>query len=81
MASSSSKRKTTIAKRNRERKLMERRLEKAARKDARKRAAADQRALDNQPEEPTSVDGEEPASDGESQPDAVIPAAGPSEAD
>jgi hypothetical protein len=38
---SSSKRKTTMAKLNRERKLQERRLEKQAKKDARKREAAD----------------------------------------
>jgi hypothetical protein len=37
---SSGKRKTTMAKLNRERKLIERRQEKQARKDARKRAAA-----------------------------------------
>ena len=37
---SSGKRKTTMAKLNRERRLLERRHEKAARKDARKRAAA-----------------------------------------
>jgi hypothetical protein len=37
---SSGKRKTTMAKMNRERKLIERRVEKQARKDARKRAAA-----------------------------------------
>ncbi len=37
---SSGKRKTTMAKLNRERKLVERRQEKALRKDARKRAAA-----------------------------------------
>ena len=37
---SSGKRKTTMAKLNRERKLVERRLEKQAKKDARKRAAA-----------------------------------------
>ena len=36
---SSSKRKTTMAKLNRERRLAERRLEKQARKEARKRAA------------------------------------------
>jgi hypothetical protein len=34
------KRKTTMAKRNRERKLLERRLEKQAKKDARKRASS-----------------------------------------
>jgi hypothetical protein len=37
---SSGKRKTTMAKLNRERRLAERRLEKQARKDARKRASA-----------------------------------------
>jgi len=37
---SSGKRKTTFAKLNRESKLRERRLEKQAKKDARKRAAA-----------------------------------------
>jgi hypothetical protein len=39
---SNSKRKTTMAKLNRERRLAERRLEKRAKKDARKRAAAEQ---------------------------------------
>ena len=38
---SSGKRKTTMAKLNRERRLLERRLEKKAKKDARKRASAD----------------------------------------
>jgi hypothetical protein len=38
---SSSKRKTTMAKLDRERRLAERRLEKRAKKDARKRAAAE----------------------------------------
>jgi hypothetical protein len=38
---STNKRKTTMAKLNRERRLLERRLEKKAKKDARKRAAAD----------------------------------------
>jgi hypothetical protein len=37
---STNKRKTTMAKLNRERRLLERRLEKKAKKDARKRAAA-----------------------------------------
>jgi hypothetical protein len=37
---SSGKRKTTMAKLNRERRLVERRLEKQAKKDARKRASA-----------------------------------------
>jgi hypothetical protein len=39
---SSGKRKTTMAKLNRERKLLERRLEKQAKKVARKQASADQ---------------------------------------
>jgi hypothetical protein len=38
----STKRKTTMAKLNRERRLAERRLEKQARKDARKRASSEQ---------------------------------------
>jgi hypothetical protein len=37
---STGKRKTTMAKLNRERRLLERRLEKKAKKDARRRAAA-----------------------------------------
>jgi hypothetical protein len=37
---SSGKRKTTMARLNRERRLLERRLEKKAKKDARKRASA-----------------------------------------
>jgi hypothetical protein len=41
---SNGKKKTTMAKLNRETKLRERRLEKQARKDARKRAAAEERA-------------------------------------
>jgi hypothetical protein len=41
---SSGKRKTTMAKLNRERRLVEKRLEKQARKVARKRAAADDAA-------------------------------------
>jgi hypothetical protein len=41
---SGSKRKTTMAKLNRERRLLERRQEKQARKAARKLAAADARA-------------------------------------
>ena len=39
---SSGKRKTTMAKLNRERRLIEKRVEKQAKKDARKRAAAEQ---------------------------------------
>ncbi len=41
---SSNKRKTTMAKLNRERRLAERRLEKQAKKEARKQAAAAERA-------------------------------------
>jgi hypothetical protein len=43
---SSNKRKTTMAKLNRERKLLERRQEKQVRKAARKQAAADARDTD-----------------------------------
>jgi hypothetical protein len=46
---SSNKRKTTMAKRDRERRRLERRQEKQAKKLARKQAAADQRARDTQP--------------------------------
>ena len=49
---SSGKRKTTMAKLNRERRLLERRQEKQARKVARKQAAADTRAIQG-PDEPT----------------------------
>jgi len=45
---SGSKRKTTMAKLNRERRLVERRQEKQARKAARKQAAADARANHDQ---------------------------------
>jgi hypothetical protein len=43
---SSNKRKTTMAKLNRERRLAERRLEKQAKKEARKRAAAERATPD-----------------------------------
>jgi hypothetical protein len=46
---SSGKRKTTMAKLNRERRLVERRLEKKAKKDARKRASA------NEPDRPSDA--------------------------
>jgi hypothetical protein len=50
---SSGKRKTTMAKLNRERRLLERRMEKQARKDLRKREAAANRAqLDDPPAAP-----------------------------
>ena len=44
---SSGKKRTTMAKLNREHKLRERRIDKQARKDARKQAAAEQRPRDN----------------------------------
>ena len=48
-AASTAKKKTTMAKLTRERKLRERRLEKQARKDARKQASA------HQPDQPTDA--------------------------
>ena len=47
---SSGKRKTTMAKLNRERRLQERRVEKQAKKDARKRAAAGEPAAPAEPQ-------------------------------
>jgi hypothetical protein len=58
---SGGKRKTTMAKLNRERKLRERRLEKQAKKAARKQAAADARADSAQPDQQLS-DGDTVAS-------------------
>ena len=62
---SGAKRKTTMAKRDRERKLLERRQEKAARKAARKLAAEDGTAPEFGPPaqvvegyEPTAAEGE-----------------------
>ena len=52
---STGKRKTTMAKLNRERKLLERRHAKQAKKDARKRAAAEHKASPSDP--PSSNDG------------------------
>ena len=46
---SNGKKKTTMAKLNRETRLRERRFEKQAKKDARKRAAADQVAARSEP--------------------------------
>ena len=64
---SSSKKKTTMAKINRENSVRERRLRKQARKDARKLAAADAADVAAAPEvDPSSVD--EPS--GSSEPDA-----------
>jgi hypothetical protein len=59
---SSGKRKTTTAKRVREAKLRERRIEKQARKDARKLAASDRADADSSP--PTA------------EPDAPFPVSG-----
>jgi hypothetical protein len=58
---SSNKRKTTIAKMNRERRLAERRLEKQARKEARKRASEGH--TDPTPDTPTDDDAEPGAVD------------------
>jgi hypothetical protein len=52
---SSGKRKTTMAKLNRERKLLERRTEKQAKKDARKRAAAAQAEQAEQADPPSDA--------------------------
>jgi hypothetical protein len=46
---SNNKRKTTMAKRDRERRRLEKRQEKQAKKLARKQAAADERARDSLP--------------------------------
>jgi hypothetical protein len=56
---SSGKRKTTMAKLNREAKLRDRRVEKAARKDARKRAAAMPGEPDEELSDDYAVDAEE----------------------
>ena len=61
---SGAKNKTTMAKLNRERKLRERRIDKQAKKDARKQAAADYPAdsgdVPAAPEVPTDGSGAEP---------------------
>jgi hypothetical protein len=54
---SSAKRKTTMAKRDRENAVRERRLRKQARKEARKRAAAELR--ENPPDQPPPGESEE----------------------
>ena len=51
---SNAKKKTTFAKLNREQKMRERRMEKQARKDARKRAAASERSEVAAPDEQTT---------------------------
>jgi hypothetical protein len=73
---SSGKRKTTMAKLTRESRLRERRLDKQARKDARKFAAANPEAAANPADEPghtlTGDDGASASSDaGQPSPDAV----------
>ena len=61
---SSGKRKTTMAKLNRERRLLERRMEKQARKDLRKREAAEnRRQLDDAPADPEPAATPDPAAD------------------
>jgi hypothetical protein len=61
---SSGKRKTTMAKLNRERRLLERRMEKQARKDVRKREAAEnRRQLDDAPADPEPAVAPDPAGD------------------
>jgi hypothetical protein len=50
---SSAKKRTTMAKLNREHKLRERRLDKQARKEARKQAAAERAPSDDMPGEAT----------------------------
>jgi hypothetical protein len=65
---SSGKRKTTTAKLNRERKLREKRIDKQARKDARKQASADQLGpshdlLDTSDGQPAPGETEEPSPD------------------
>jgi hypothetical protein len=61
---SNGKRKTTMAKLNRESKLRERRMEKHARKDARKRTAADPDATPSEMTQDGSPDVVDPVSQG-----------------
>jgi hypothetical protein len=78
---SSGKKKTTMAKLNRESKLRERRLDKQARKDARKYAAAHpEEALTEMADESTTPDGEQPRQPDEGPPAAEPPAAKPAAA-
>jgi hypothetical protein len=58
---SSSKKKTTMAKLNRESRLRERRMEKQARKDARKWAAANPAVADETDETNETPESDEPA--------------------
>jgi hypothetical protein len=64
-----SKKKTTMSKLNRERKLRERRLDKQAKKDARKQASAEQGQSDDTP---TWDDDQAAPSDIEAAPDAAV---------
>ena len=68
---SSGKRKTTMAKLTRERRLRERRLDKQAKKDARKQASAHH---PDQPREGLSSDGGEPGAQeaGQADPEPVV---------
>jgi hypothetical protein len=71
---SSGKRKTTMAKLTRESRLRERRLDKQARKDARKQAAANPEVAAEQSDEPShTLSGDDDASASAS-PDAEQPA-------
>jgi hypothetical protein len=70
---SSGKRKTTIAKLARERRLMERRLDKQARKEARKRSAADHSVLASDGTAATTDYAPEPTVE-PAAPEAVVPA-------
>jgi hypothetical protein len=60
---SSGKRKTTMAKLNRERRLLDKRLEKQARKDARKRAAELGETADPQGPVDETLTDDEPSAD------------------
>ena len=70
---SSGKRKTTMAKLTRERKLMERRLDKKARKDARKHSAAHP-SVEAGDFTPETMDQAPQPSVEQAAPDAVVPA-------
>jgi hypothetical protein len=74
---SSGKRKTTMAKLNRERKLRERRLDKQAKKDARKAAS---RHTPGEPGEELTGDGGESVGTGTGQPELEPVAESPADA-
>jgi hypothetical protein len=71
---SSGKRKTTIAKLTRERKLLERRLDKQARKEARKRSAADHSVSAGEGTVETTDYGDPEPTVEPAAPEAVVPA-------